>query len=92
MNDEYPEESELQKIKEWGYNDFPGLMEYVKSLWKYADCGDWKEEGRIYIISTGGWSGNEDIIAALQENLMFWTCCAMSWKRGGHYEFEVKTG
>jgi hypothetical protein len=77
------------------------LMEYVKGLWMYADANYWTDKGvaphslrsydrRSYSISTGGWSGNEDIIQAMESNIMFWATCWVSSKRGGHYEFEVK--
>lgn len=88
--DGYPEEHELKKITEWEYRDFAGLMEYVEELWKYADFGYWKKGRKYYYISTGGWSGNESIIGALMENTMFWACCWVSSKRGGHYVFEIR--
>ena len=88
--DGYPDKHELKKITEWDYKDFQGLMDYVFDLWKYSNCGYWKR-GRIYYhISTGGWSGNEDIIRALMNNAMFWACCWWSSKRGGHYMFEIR--
>ncbi len=86
----YPEEHELRNIEKWDYKDIPGLMEYVEELWKYADFGYWKRGRKYYRISTGGWSGNESIIGALQSNLMFWSMCWVSSKRGGHYVFEIK--
>jgi len=85
--DGYPEEYKLKKIAEWDYHDFKGLMDYVYDLWKYPQY--WTNENGKISISTGGWSGNEDIIAALMQNKMFWACCWMSSKRGGHYEFKV---
>ena len=92
MSDGYPEEQELKKIKEWDYKDFPGLMGFVKGLWSYPQY--WNEthadNHTIYEISTGGWSGNEDLIAALMVNRMFWVVCWLSSRRGGCYEFEVK--
>lgn len=91
MKDGYPEKHELKKIEKWDYNDFEGLMEYVKELlWQYADCGYWKKGRKYYRISTGGWSGNEEIIGALQANLMFWSMCWVSSRRGGHYMFEIR--
>lgn len=90
MQDEYPEENKLKKIEEWDYKDFNGLMEYVKELWKYDNCGYWNQDCGSYRISTGGWSGNEDIIEALMKNTMFWMMCWYSSKRGGHYKFEIK--
>lgn len=90
MKEGYPEESELLEIENWDFHDFKGLMDYVHDLWAYSDCGFWKQEGNIYKISTRGWSGNEEIICALSANSMFWACCWLSSRRGGHYEFEVK--
>ena len=86
----YPDTRELRKIRQWPYNDFFGLMEYVKDRWKYSDCGYWRKKGNKYRISTGGWSGNESIIGALRRNTMFWMMCWRLSKVGGHYTFEVK--
>ena len=91
--DGYPTEDELKRIEEWDWRDPIGLMEYVYSLWKYADWG-WKRGGKrggnYYSISTGGWSGNEDLMAALERNQSFWMFNWVSSTRGGHYEFECK--
>ncbi len=84
----YPEECELKEIREWDYHDFKGLMEYVEGLWRYADWG-FRAKRKVYRLSTGGWSGNESIIGALQENLMFWSVCWWKAQRGGHYVFEL---
>ena len=38
---------------------------------------------------TGGWSGNEDVISALERNSLFF---ALYWKKsevGGHYFFRI---
>lgn len=92
---DYATDEELQKIVEWGYEKgFVPLMEFVQSLWQYEDyftkepSGDDKVEA-FYRVSTGGWSGHEDIIEALQKNHMFWTTCWVYSRRGGHYQFEV---
>ncbi len=87
---DYPTKSELKKIREWDCNDgYKELMEFVKSIWEYADCGFWSKRGNKYKISTGGWSGNEDIIDALSKNSIFWMACWLESKRGGHYIFEI---
>ena len=86
----YPDDQELPKIQEWDYKDLLGLMEYVKELWRYADSGYWKRGRKYYRLSTGGWSGNESIIGALQANIMFWSVYWVSSKRGGHYIFEIR--
>ena len=43
-------------------------------------------------MSTGGWSGNADLIRALQENFYFWQTAWRCSERGGHYEFEFQVG
>lgn len=101
----YPTKAELKKIRQWPVSttdDCEQLLEWVRTTcWWSADWG-WRmsrrrirsspNSGRLvrrYFISTGGWSGNEDIITALQGNLMFWVLCWYSSRRGGHYEFRV---
>lgn len=89
----YPTDDELEIIKNWdiienGTEKFHKLMQYVESLWRYADEGYWHREGDKYRIATAGWSGNESIVGALMENTMFWM---MYWKlsrRGGLYIFQ----
>lgn len=83
----YPTKEELEKIKNWDYRDFGRLMEYVESLWKYGG-NFWEEFGNTYSISTGGWSGNEDIIEALGSNTIFWLLHWQQSSRGGHYIFK----
>ena len=84
---DYPTDEQLETIKTWQGDDLHGLMAYIKSLWNYADIGYWEQEDNKYILHTGGWSGNEDLIVAMQENAIF---CMMFWyqtRRGGHYIF-----
>lgn len=89
MEDNYPTEDELSRIRQWSLEDgWKGLLSFAKTCWWAPDWG-WRQRGRRYSISTGGWSGNEDIIAALQENKLFWIVCWISSRRGGHYVFEV---
>ena len=101
--DEYPNDVEVKVVAEWKINnlaDCTKLLEYVRTLWKYADRGYWiVEKGNeehmlytktVYSISTGGWSGNETLIGALESNWAFWTLCWYSSCRGGHYKFEVR--
>jgi hypothetical protein len=88
--DGYPTEECLNKIKDWKFekdNDFRDFMEFIKSVWRYADFGYWTKENGKYSISTGGWSGNEDIIRAMKSNALFWAFYWESSERGGHYEF-----
>ena len=75
-------------------------FDFVKSKW-HLNAWGWSEglephdylnnpEVYRYHISTGGWSGNESIIAAMQENDMLWSLTWVQGRRGGHYIFEGK--
>jgi hypothetical protein len=90
-DDEYPTEEELEQIRQWKIqtvDDGEKLLEFVKSIWWMPSFGWLQREGR-YHLSTGGWSGNEEIIAALKENAIFWLMYWESSNRGGHYCFEL---
>lgn len=98
-SDGYPEEDELQAVREWPYSDLPGMMDYVRERWRYADDGYWrvfhgtdelsKQPLTVYTIRTGGWSGNESLVGAMQENSMFMAICWEQSCRGGQYEFRI---
>jgi hypothetical protein len=94
----YPTDEALLKIEKWPFEDLSGLMEFIKELWWEVEWG-WQEKEKtkflghtvtLYKISTGGWSGNEDLIEAMGRNDMFWMMCWASSRRGGHFEFEVR--
>lgn len=86
----YPTEKALKAIEEWPQYDFKGLLDFVESIWEYAEWGwDKDEDTGIYHISTAGWSGNESIIGALKTNFMFWQVCWESERRGGHFVFTL---
>lgn len=87
--DGYPTEEELEKIKNWKYEDFHGLMEYVKSLWNW-DGSRFERIEDSYNISTYGRSGNEDLIFAMKQNNMFWFIYREQSRRGGHYIFSKR--
>lgn len=96
MSDEYgyPTEEEIARIKGWKFpadGTFEQFMDYVKSVGHYwpADTFGWSHEGREYEVSTGGWSGNEEIIAAMQDNFLFWAMCWRQSRRGGHHTFTI---
>jgi hypothetical protein len=89
---EYPTSKELKKISKWDcekdHFDWMPFMEYIKSIWWTPEWG-WTQKGRKYYISTGGWSGNESIIYAMQRNFLFWSMCWISSRTGGHYIFKL---
>jgi len=86
----YPSEKQLKTIKNW-QKDYNELLKYVKTLWVYSFYV-WEPttESPYWRFATGGWSGNESLIAALEENRLFWAMCWKASYRGGVYEFDVK--
>lgn len=92
--DGYPTEEFLEEIRKWDYTKgFTSLLEFAlkghtyPTYWERLDSIDDKT---TWNISTGGWSGNESIVYALMDNKMFWLCCWIQSRRGGHYIFETK--
>jgi len=92
MSEEYPTEEELEKIRQWdAVKDPMGLINFIKGLWNYPEYFVVKGKRVITLkLSTGGWSGNEDIIEALRRNQMFFLLYWQSSVRGGHYYFRVE--
>ena len=87
----YPDERDLQRIARWNsVHDMRGLLTFVRRLWTYPDYfeGD-PDTGYHFDLATGGWSGNEEIIGALQENLTFWGIAWVSSNRGGRHVFDI---
>ncbi len=83
---DYPTDDELKKIAGWNWNDSKGWFDFVISIWWMPDWGVRRVRNRIY-MSTGGWSGNEDIIGAMRDNFILWSQCWYSHRTGGHYIF-----
>ena len=93
----YPEEEDLEKIRSYPIDktihEPDELMKFIRSHWEFAEWGWRQEEGEAatrYHVSTGGWSGNELLIRALQENRVFWSLHWEESRRGGHYKFETR--
>ena len=100
-DDGYPTEESLHYIRNWGSEvidgelvygkffdntDYTELLNYIKELW-YYDYG-YKEEDGMFELHTIGWSGNESIIAEL-ENTIFWMLKFRAYSTGGHYYFRL---
>jgi hypothetical protein len=95
-SDGYPTEETLQTIREWPPTDGRGLLEYVERTWCYPDFAMIDEgagsRGRSRLgFLTGGWSGNESLVSAMEQNIAWWGMNWYSSVRGGHHTFEVKT-
>ena len=91
--DGYPTEEALIEIENWSYNDPKGWFKFIENIWHLRSWG-WSEVRKAYLdspdkieyhISTAGWSGNEDIIRAMQENNILWSDTWVQSRRGGHY-------
>lgn len=98
---DYPSEAAIAKIENWPYEDVAGCLDFVASIWHWPDIGVSRdisaheagvlraEPGERYLrLATGGWSGNEEIIAALRTNTMI---SAMAWQltaRGGLHIYQ----
>lgn len=100
---EYPTEVQEAMIRNWDTlkTGVKPLIDYVESLWWAPDWGFKLYRGKEHLfgkksviklqLHTGGWSGNESIIAALQSNMMFWWLCWRKSVVGGHYWFEFRS-
>ena len=96
MEDEYPTEEALRRLST--IDNPKDALDDALALWNDV-YGSASEElrpherehlgdGRFIRFATGGWSGNESIIAALQENRFAWL---MTWylsSRGGLHLFK----
>lgn len=88
---EYPTEPTLRQIASWTYEKgFRELMEFIKPCFSGYGRIELRDIDNTYEVATGGWSGCEDVIQALQENHVFWGVCWMLSKRGGYYEFKIR--
>jgi hypothetical protein len=97
----YPEETEFERIKTWDFREktVQNFLAEIERLWHWPDWGfKLEKEGHKnvlgnpawrLILHTGGWSGNESIVVAMEKNFIFWTMTWLSSRRGGHYEFEI---
>jgi hypothetical protein len=91
MND-YPTKSELGHLRELGedWGNPQKVIDFLKEIWHWQDYV--KVSGKKVIrleLITGGWSGNEEIIATLN-NTMFWRLWWEKSERGGCYLFVIR--
>lgn len=90
--DGYPTQAELHEIEKHDFKDPFGWFDRVKDAWW---CSNWgftefdDGDAKVYLISTGGWSGNEEIISSMQANFVLWSLYWKENKAGGHYLFRV---
>lgn len=80
----YPNEESLDKIRKWQVltdDDYIAIMEYARDLWYYPDM--FRNDGKKYTLTTCGWSGNEEVIGALNDNIYVRMSYWYSSTRGG---------
>jgi hypothetical protein len=86
----YPNDAALERIRKWDWRDFSGLMNFMRSLW-WSPQYLFKQKGpATWDVSTGGWSGNEEMIKAMSQNGPVWSFFWLASYRGGHYTFAAR--
>jgi len=88
----YPDEETLEVIKKYDpiKDDIDTFLEVIHDAWNYADDGGFVKKGKKLELHTYGWSGNEDIIQALQDNHFFFSLYWDKSEKGGHYYFTIQ--
>lgn len=98
----YPTDAALELLARWNEKDPNGAIDFMRSLWHYAEWGVSEqitidernvyglEDGHRYVkMSTGGWSGNEELMAAFRASLTRRYQIVVT-RRGGHYVLEYR--
>lgn len=98
--DGYPTKAACDVIRLWHWSDPKGWFRFINSVWHLKSFGwdegeephDWKPDTVTYRyhLSTAGWSGNEAVIRAMEENVDLWEYNWVQSRRGGHYIFELR--
>lgn len=90
--DGYPTEGALGLLSDWPWADPVGWLALAEQLWSYPERFVRTEHPEYveYRMSTGGWSGNEGVLAAMQKNAVLWGTCWDESTRGGHTVFRLK--
>lgn len=97
-SDGYPSQEVLEAISRHtisGTEDVNAILEMAKEAWDHDHGRVWEgvsDDGEpVLNFVTGGWSGNESVISALQENLIFWAIRWESSHRGGKTVFALRS-
>lgn len=92
-SDGYPTTEFIEYVRHYdllssGYQELLHNLEDAINQHGTFRSTDLLKEKEVY-IATGGWSGNEEIISALHDNLLFWGICWQKSERGGAYWFTI---
>lgn len=90
LDDEgYPTELTLDALKFWPYLDSKGALDFMAAAWHWPDFVTSElsaaerevlhadPDERFLRCATGGWSGNESLVAALESNRILH---ALTWR------------
>ena len=98
--DGYPTDETLTAIELWPDDDVTGCLDFARAAWRWKDYARdvtdpaeravlHAEDGDRYVrFATGGWSGNESIIAALKANRGVMLAAWRLHGRGGLHVFQ----
>lgn len=86
----FPTDEELDILKKWHKKDPVDLILFLNGLW-FLPGGTIKleEKPKHYLLhlNTMCWKGNEMLINALMDNVIFWNRHWLKSELGGHYTF-----
>jgi hypothetical protein len=88
--DDYPSDEELKAIaaaRILSRADCKVQLDRVVELW--VDYGHAIEDEGTYTFTTGGWSGNEDLIEAVRANFILHSLCWEQSVRGGKHIYKL---
>jgi hypothetical protein len=98
--DGYPTEATLQALRDWPVSEANGALDFMAAAWHWSKSGVSRklsssevkivnaEPGdRFLRFATGGWSGNEELLAAF-EGTINWTLTWCLSARGGLHIFR----
>lgn len=81
--DGYPSEISLQHLVGNNWSSYRSWLDYAKALWNDHYGGREESDGKVILI-TGGWSGNESVVTAMNHNI-YWQMMWYESHRGGKY-------
>lgn len=84
---EYPEPEDLDALSFWPMAKAAEWVDTARRIWWAGDTLTRRTSRRLY-LSTGGWSGNEDIVGAMRSSPL-WSMCWLSSHRGGHHVLDL---
>ena len=87
-DDGYPEGGMLRSVTLWPATLRHEWLDYIAQNWPPTGKATWGDD-ELRLV-TGGWSGCEEIIQAMQQNTMCWMMCWESSFRGGTYRFKAR--